>query len=254
MARISRVSDSLARVRSSAHANSHLAHVQAAIAELEALLRYEEHWHARIRPRPSLLLRVLTEKEKQLLREQQRQAAVRAAAGSWERRSAPISHAKLGSRGVPRPLEKRPITVPRFDPGGLAPDEWLSDGADDALSEEYLYRLNRKRPEKRREHRGQVHCRVHVDPGAIRGTARDLSAGGLFLHTHTPFSQGPGSPVCLTLSTSNGPMQAEGVVRRVERGGGADGYPSRMGMGVEFRKASRELKDYVPRDVPAPPA
>jgi hypothetical protein len=95
---------------------------------------------------------------------------------------------------------------------------------------------------------------VHVDPGGIRGTVRDLSAGGLSLHTHTPFSQVPGSPVCLTLSTSSGPIWAEGVVRRVERGGGRDRYPSRMGMGIEFSKASRELQAYVRRDVPAPSA
>jgi hypothetical protein len=251
---MSRVSDSLARVRSWADANRHLGHVQAAIAELEALLRYEEHRLARIRPKPSMLLRVLTEKEKQLLREQRPPAAARAVAGSPKMRPEPRSDAEADSRSVPRDLEQRPITVPRFDPAELDPNDWLSGGADDALLEEYLNRLNRKRPEKRREHRDQVNCPVHVDPGAIRGTVRDLSAGGLFLHTHTSFSHGPRSLVRLTLSTSNGPKQVRGVVHRVERGRSADRYQSRVRMGVEFNEPSGELKDYMSRDVPAPSA
>jgi hypothetical protein len=253
MARIARVNDALTRLRSSTDADSQLAHVRTAIAELEALRRNEEHKLARLRPKPSMLLRVLTEKGEQLSREQRRQTASPVVADSRKTRSAPIPNAEVGSQSVPRHLEKRVITLPRFDRGELHPSEWLSSGVDESLLDEYLYRPNRKRPGKRGEHRGEVNCPVHVEPGGIRGTVRDLSAGGLFLHTHTPFSEVPGSPVRLTLSTSNGPIRAEGVVRWVERGRGADRYESRVGMGVEFTNASQQLTDYVHRDVPAPP-
>jgi hypothetical protein len=245
MARITRVEDSLARVGSSADADRHLVHVRVAIVELEALLRYEEHGLARIRPKPSMLLRVVTEKEKQLLRDQRPSAASLAAAGSRKVGPEPSPDAKVDSRSDPRDLEQRPIAVPHFEPDGLAPDEWLSDGADESLFEEYLHGLNRKWTEKRREHRGRVSCPVHVDPGGIRGSVRDLSPSGLSLLTHTPFSQVRGSPVCLTLSTSSGPIRAESVVRWVERHRGADRNPSRVGMGVEFDQASEELTQLV---------
>jgi hypothetical protein len=248
--RIRRANEALLRVQSKTDAKNTLGHVRAAIAELEALLAYEEQGIVPIRPKPSVLLRVLAEKESQLLEEEGRQAASLALAETRrEAGGTSISGTEVDSGSVSRRLEERAITAAELGPGSLDSNEWLSGSEDDPWIEEYLYRPSLERSGKRRNHRGVVNCNVQVAPGGIRGIARDISAGGLFLSTYTPFPQGVGSSVRLTLSTSRGAIQTEGSVRWVERSPGGDPHQSRVGMGVEFKSTSRELMNYVQSEV-----
>ena len=91
---------------------------------------------------------------------------------------------------------------------------------------------------ERGEARLAVDCFALLKPGGVRGQVEDISPGGLFLRAARTCRVG--SPVRVIVSTANGPIVAEGVVRWTRGGEGADQDPRGPAIGIEFTLASPE--------------
>jgi uncharacterized protein (TIGR02266 family) len=134
-----------------------------------------------------------------------------------------------------------------YDPARSKPDEMLGVKADEAIqrpvdTEMLIQKISEKLNLALRRHN-----RIEVDVGVdcahqeamVRGFARNISEGGVFLETDEAIDAGSPLTLSFTLPGQQAPLVVTGkVVRRIELG-----RESRFGLGVQFtglNTASRE--------------
>ncbi len=234
--RLAALKEKLVYIRCSRDPNAVLSHCDAAIRDAEELLDFEKRRLYEITPKPSALLDMLQARRQETL------AALRPARADVGSEAGPDAAARP-ALGNPEPLriEQQEHQEER--------DWWAWEFLDEDAFEFDPRALVAASAENRRAERERVHCFVFLEPGGIRATVENLSAGGLFLHATR--LRPPGSRVRLLISTTHGPLGAEGVVRWVQKAG--DGAGASSGMGIEFTQCSAELQRYLDLRFAAPP-
>lgn len=257
--RVARIKESLVYIRCTRDPETVLPLCDAAIEHARALLDYETRRLAEISPRPSALLAMLEAKRMEVA-EQIRSAREKfgRVTESSEVADPPGALAADGEAGEPSALPQgaqKGDSPPRSATARVGTEDteavswWAWDVLETATADLDPERLVRESRDNRRAVRESVHCLVLLEPGGIRGTLENLSTGGLFLHASR--LRPPGSRVRLLLSTAQGPMAAEGVVRWVKKGGSGDRFRPAAGMGIEFTRVSAELRAFLSRRFPS---
>lgn len=212
--RTQHVKDALVFIRCARDPNTALPLCDEAIEHAHHLVAFERRGIGHLRPVPSSLLAMLQAKREELA------AEIRAA------------HALRPSQGLapeaPSASESAPQGAASED-AGAGDDAWWAWKAEDEGGGASSARPSRER----------LHCLVLLDPGGIRATLENISMGGLFLST--PRLRPAGSRVRVILSTPQGPLQAEGVVRWTRPEPSAE--PT--GMGIEFTHSPPDLTAYL---------
>jgi len=240
---LARVKASLVYLRCARTPDSILEICDVSLKALSPLLDYERRGLVWVTPKPSALVAMLTAKRNEAL-----------AAGTFP------SPAEPAEQEPPAPLEPdeaRP-TVAVSEAAPEAPPASSADGSDWwawNLEEEDLEiapdGIWEADAPPRRSVRKNVRCFVVLEPGGIRAMLENLSTGGLFLQAQR--LRPTGSRVRVILSTAEGPLPAEGVVRWVRKG---NGNLETSGMGIEFTRQSAELRAFLdklfPQEPPAP--
>jgi hypothetical protein len=130
------------------------------------------------------------------------------------------SQARMSARRIDRGIrDDRPLV------------DWVSES--DRLKQRFSPRPSRPQGDRRAQPRRRTSCTVVLHPLGVTALAADVSQGGIYLRCRAHRS--PGSPVRLVLHTPNGPITAQGLVRRVDRpkhGAAAD----TNGLAVQFTK------------------
>ncbi len=173
---------------------------------LEVLASYEKRNFVTVRPRPSEILAKLP---------------------------AVVERCTERNRG-------RGATMPAHPPEPGTPRgktaRWSEQGGPKA--EQNSSPQGRQGEDRRRTRRSRVQCMVQLHPGGVRGIARDLSASGAYIFS--PFGRPTGTKVRLTIHTSSGTLDREGVVCRREEPRGQGTYVRGEGLAIEFSEARDE--------------
>lgn len=134
-----------------------------------------------------------------------------------------------------------------FDPANSQQDEILGVPCDDALSRPVDTDLLMQKISARLNMPFRRHNRIAIDMGidcthsssVLKGFARNISEGGVFIETDDPLEIGSRLTLSFTLPGQSAPLAVPGeVVRRIELG-----REFRYGLGIQFRgmpAASRE--------------
>ncbi len=224
---LARVKASLVYLRCARTPDSILEICDASLKALSPLLDYERRGLVSVTPKPSALVAMLTAKRNEALAE--------------------------GTFPSPaEPAAQEPATPPEPDAAPEAAPASPGDGSDWwawKLEEEdldiALDGITEDDETTRRSVRKNVRCFVVLEPGGIRATLENLSTGGLFLQAQR--LRPTGSRVRVILSTAEGPLPAEGVVRWVRKG---NGTLETSGMGIEFTRQSPELRAFIEKLFP----
>jgi hypothetical protein len=211
--------------------------VDTAIQDVQQLLHYENRRLIEITPKPSALFAMLEAKRGEVNAE-----------ALNRREPKPDS-------SLPRPPLAHRAATGASSGARLAAEEraepwWAWEVSEDEALDGNAEGLACGPRESRRAERKPVHCFVLLEPGGIRATLGNLSTGGLLLHARR--LRPPGSRVRLILSTTEGPLQAEGVVRWVQKGAQPRDASDSTGMGIEFTRCSPELRSYLNSRFPPP--
>lgn len=228
-AALARVKESLVFLRCARTPDSVVEICDACLRELAPLVEYERRGVVSANPKPSALAAMLAARRSEALA-----GGVASPAG--------------GPPAKPSPPRAEAAAAPRGEPPADGSDWWAWDLDDEDRAID-LQRLSEPPEPPRRPPRKAVRCFVLLEPGGIRATLENLSEGGLFLRAGR--LRPPGSRVRLLLSTSEGPLAAEGTVRWVRPEGGKEA----AGMGIAFTRQSAELRSFLDGlfgDGPAP--
>lgn len=250
--RMKSIKESLLYIRCTKNSEALLPLCEGAIEKVQGLLDYENRKVLNIKPKPSTLLAMLEAKREEVLLDLQ------ASQAPSKKEEAPpgleTPSAEVPEQPPPKPQTAKGKT--EAGPGGIARDKefqedkwWAWDLTEERLRSWNPVQVEDASDDRRRAPRARVHCLVLLQPGGIRATLENLSKGGLCLRA--PRLRAPGNQVRLLLSTPQGPVQAEGIVRWIRRDGTtSDGTDSRAGMGIEFTHISAELRAYLDSRLP----
>ncbi len=240
---LARVKAALVYLRCARTPDSILEICDSSLKDLSPLLDYERRGLVSVTPKPSALVAMLTAKRNEALAE-----GTFPPPGSpvgEEPPEAPAPSAAPASEPEPRTEPEAAEAAPTG--GG---DWWAWDLEEEDLELD-LEGISEPDGNSRKSVRKSVRCFVVLEPGGIRATLENLSTGGLFLHAQR--LRPTGSRVRVILSTADGPLPAEGIVRWVRKGNGA---LETGGMGIEFTRHSPELRSFLdklfPEEQPVP--
>ena len=239
---LARVKASLVYLRCARTPDSILEICDASLKALSPLLDYERRGLVSVTPKPSALVAMLTAKRNEALAE-----------GTFPSPAEPAAQEAPATPAPREPLatEAEPKAGPKAAPAPSTDgsDWWAWDLEEEDL-DIALDGITEADETSRKSVRKNVRCFVVLEPGGIRATLENVSTGGLFLQAQR--LRPTGSRVRVILSTAEGPLPAEGVVRWVRKG---NGTLETSGMGIEFTRQSPELRAFLeklfPEECPA---